>query len=187
MYFIFTENYCMKNPNKIDLLLYLLFSASAFTASAQVNIENNTISNAGEYYSGSWGSLQVTIAGEPVIETIGGGNSFFTQGFEQPQLKGVGIISLPTNAPTINLYPNPASGEVNIAFNLPNSGKLAFRLFDMSGREIGGYAKETQSGQQTEVMNLDNVSQGLYMLNIIFDAADNTKSFSVVKRIEIIK
>jgi hypothetical protein len=115
----------MKNPNKLHLLLYLLFSASTFTASAQVNIENNTISNAGEYYSGSWGSLQVTIAGEPVIETIGGGNTFFTQGFEQPQLKGVGIISLPTNAPTINLYPNPTSGEVNIAFNLPNAASVA--------------------------------------------------------------
>ncbi len=169
------------------LFLPILLLSGIFGASAQVNIENNTISNAGEYYSGSWGSLQVTIAGEPVIETIGGGNSFFTQGFEQPQLKGVGIISLPTNAPSINLYPNPASSEVNIAFNLPNAGKLAFRLFDMAGREIGGYAKQTQSGQQTEVMNLNNVSQGLYMLNIIFDAADNTKSFSVVKRIEVIK
>jgi hypothetical protein len=42
-------------------------------------------------------------------------------------------------------------------------------------------------GQQTEVLNLDAISQGLYMLNIVFDAADNTKSFSVVKRFEVIK
>ncbi|UPT68823.1 MAG: T9SS type A sorting domain-containing protein [Sphingobacteriales bacterium JAD_PAG50586_3] len=94
---------------------------------------------------------------------------------------------MPANAPSINLYPNPASNEVNIAFNLPNAGKLAFRLFDMAGRELNGYAKATQSGQQTEVINLDNVSQGLYMLNIIFDADDKTKSFSIVKRIEVIK
>ena len=164
-----------------------LFVLLAFSTNAQVNIDNQAVSNAGDYYSGAWGSLQVNIAGEPVIETLSGGNAVFTQGFEQPSLKGVGIISLPANAPSINLYPNPASNEVNIAFHLPNAGKLAFRLFDMAGREIGGYVKETQSGQQTEVMNLDNVSQGLYMLNIVFDALDNSKSFSVVKRIEVIK
>ena len=159
----------------------------AFSANAQVNIDNQAVSNAGDYYSGTWGSLQVNIAGEPVIETISGGNATFTQGFEQPKFKGVGIVSLPANAPSINLYPNPASNEVNIAFNLPNAGKLAFRLFDMAGRELNGYVKPTQAGQQTEVINLDNVSQGLYMLNIIFDGADKTKSFSVVKRIEVIK
>jgi hypothetical protein len=168
----------------IVIMVGLLF---AFNANAQVNIDNQAVSNAGDYYSGTWGSLQVNIAGEPVIETLSGGNAVFTQGFEQPSSKAVGIISLPTNAPSINLYPNPATSEVNIAFNLPYAGKLAFRLFDMAGRELGGYVKETQSGQQTEVMNLDNVSQGLYMLNIVFDAADNTKSFSVVKRIEVIK
>jgi hypothetical protein len=169
------------------IVLPLLLFTGIAGAKAQVNIENQAVSNAGDYYSGAWGSLQVNIAGEPVIETISGGNAVFTQGFEQPSLKGVGIISLPANAPSINLYPNPASNEVNIAFHLPNAGKLSFRLFDMAGRELGGYVKETQSGQQTEVMNLDNVSQGLYMLNIVFDALDNTKSFSVVKRIEVIK
>ncbi len=169
------------------LFTVCLFVLFAFSAKAQINIENQAVSAAGDYYIGSWGSLQVNIAGEPVIETLTDGNAVFTQGFEQPSLKGVGIVSLPANAPSINLYPNPASNEVNIAFNLPNAGKLAFRLFDMAGREIGGYAKETQSGQQTEVINLDNVSQGLYMLNIVFDAADKTKSFSVIKRIEVIK
>lgn len=170
-----------------SFLVIGLFVLSALNANAQINIDNQAVSNAGAYYTGSWGSLQVNIAGEPVIETLSGGSFVFTQGFEQPPLKGVGIISLPANAPSINLYPNPASNQVNIAFNLPNAGKLSFRLFDMAGRELNGFVKETQSGQQTEVMNLDNVSQGLYMLNILFDGADNTKSFSVVKRVEVIK
>ena len=60
------------------ILLPILFFVGIFGAQAQVNIENNTISNAGEYYSGSWGSLQVTIAGEPVIETIGAGTVSYT-------------------------------------------------------------------------------------------------------------
>jgi len=169
------------------LVLSLLLITGIAGAKAQVNIENQAVSNAGASYSTSWGTLQVNIAGEPVIETISGGNAVFTQGFEQPKLKTVGIISLPANAPSINLYPNPASDAVNIAFHLPNSGKLAFRLFDMAGQELGGYVKQTQSGQQTEVIDLSGVSQGLYMLNIVFDGSDNTKSFSVVKRIEVIK
>jgi hypothetical protein len=169
------------------IVLPLLLFTGIAGASAQVTLGTEAVSGAGEFYTGSWGSLQVNIAGEPVIETISGGNAIITQGFEQPAFKGVGIISLPANAPSINLYPNPASNEVNIAFNLPNAGKLAFRLFDMAGRELTGYVKQTQSGQQTEVINLDNLSQGLYMLNIVFDGTSNAKSFSVVKRIEIIK
>jgi hypothetical protein len=174
----------MKVLCSIILAIVLL---TAINSNAQVNIGNQAVSNAGDFYSGPWGSLQVNIAGEPVIETLSGGSFVFTQGFEQPPLKGVSIISLPANAPSINLYPNPASNQVNVAFTLPNAGKLSFRLFDMAGRELGGYVKETQSGQQTEVINLDNVSQGLYMLNIVFDALDNAKSFSVVKRVEVIK
>jgi hypothetical protein len=169
------------------IVLSLLLFTGIAGASAQVTLGTEAVSGAGEFYTGSWGSLQVNIAGEPVIETISGGTAIITQGFEQPVFKGVGIISLPVNAPEINLYPNPATNQVNITFNLPNAGKLSFRMFDMAGRELAGFAKQTQMGQQTEVLNLDAISQGLYMLNIVFDAADNTKSFSVVKRFEVIK
>lgn len=169
------------------VLLPLFFFAGIAGASAQVTLGTEAISSAGGYYSGSWGSLSVNIAGEPVIETISGGNAVFTQGFEQPKFKGTGIISLPANAPTIHLYPNPSSDVVNVGFNLTQRGKLSFRLFDMSGRELSGSAKTGQPGQQTEMLDLSGLSQGLYMLNIAFEADDNTKSFSVVKRIEVIK
>jgi Secretion system C-terminal sorting domain len=164
-----------------------LLLIAAMSANAQVTLGTQAVSSAGDYYTGSFGSLQVNIGGEPSIETISGNGSVFTQGFEQPSSKTVGIISLPANAPTVSLFPNPASGEVNVAFNLPNGGKLSFRIFDMAGRELIGTTKQTQSGQQTEVLNLDNLSQGLYMLNIVFEGNDNTKSFSVVKRFEVIK
>lgn len=169
------------------VLLPLFLFAGIAGASAQVTLGTEAISSAGAYYSGSWGSLSVNIAGEPVIETISGGNAVFTQGFEQPKFKGTGIISLPANAPTISLYPNPSSDVVNVGFNLTQGGKLSFRLFDMSGRELSGSAKNSQAGLQTEVLDLSGLSQGLYMLNIVFQANDNTKSFSVVKRIEVIK
>lgn len=169
-------------------LLFTILTAVCFTSlSAQVTLGTQAVSAAGDYYSGSWGSLSVNIAGEPVIETISGGNAVFTQGFEQPKFKGTGIISLPANAPTISLFPNPTSDAVNLAFNLTQGGKLAYRLFDMSGRELSGTAKNSQPGQQTEQLDLSNLSQGLYMLNIIFEANDNTKSFSVVKRIEVVR
>jgi hypothetical protein len=170
-----------------NIIITLLFVSSFIGSEAQVNVENQAISNAGESYITSWGSLSVNIAGEPVIETISGGNAVFTQGFEQPKLKTVGIVNLPANAPSISLYPNPASNEVNVACTLPNSGKLAFRLFDMAGRELTGYVKPIQSGQQTEVLDLSSLSQGLYMLNIVFEGNDITKSFSIVKRLEVIK
>ncbi|UPT67567.1 MAG: T9SS type A sorting domain-containing protein [Sphingobacteriales bacterium JAD_PAG50586_3] len=169
------------------IFLLLLSVAGFLVADAQVNIDHQAISNAGEFYSGSWGSLSVNIAGEPVLETISGGNVLITQGFEQPEFKTVGIISLPANAPQINLFPNPATNKVNIAFDLTNAGKLSFRMFDMAGRELAGFTKGSQLGQQTETINLDGISQGLYMLNIVFEAADPTKSFSVVKRFEVIK
>lgn len=178
--------YYFYGMKKITLSILLLAGISS--AQAQVSLVTQAVSSAGAYYTGSTGSVQVNIGGEPVIATLSGSNIFITQGFEQPFVKGVGIINLPANAPEISLYPNPGSDVVNVGLTLPQAGKLSFRMFDMAGRELNaGAAKTTQSGQQTEVINLSGLSQGLYMLNIVFEANDKTKSFSVVKRIEVVK
>lgn len=161
--------------------------ATAISAIGQTDISQQAVSAAGAYYTGSFGSLQVNIAGEPVIETISNATNTFTQGFEQPKFKGTGIISTPANAPAISLYPNPSNGSVNVAFSLTNNGKLTYRMFDMAGRELNATTYNTQQGQQTEQLDLTNVGQGIYMLNIVFEATDVTKSFSVVKRFEIVR
>ncbi len=169
------------------ILPVVLFLGGMLTATAQTNIEQNAVSAAGDYYTGSFGSLQVNIGGEPVIETITDGTTTFTQGFEQPKFKGTGIISLPANAPEIKLFPNPSSDMVNLMYTLTQGGKITYQLFDMAGRALGGTSHATQQGQQTEQLDVSSLSQGVYMLNIVFEANDATKSFSVVKRIEIVK
>ena len=172
---------------KKTILPVLMLLSGVFTVKAQTNVDQNAISAAGDYYTGTFGSLQVNIGGEPVIETITDGTTTFTQGFEQPKFKGTGIISLPANAPEIKLFPNPATDAVNLTYTLTQGGKITYQLFDMAGRALGGTSHATQQGQQTEQLDVSSLSQGIYMLNIVFEATDATKSFSVVKRIEIVR
>lgn len=171
---------------KVFLPIITIF-AGLLSATAQTTVAPQAISAAGDYYTGAWGSLSVNIGGEPVIETLSDATHYFTQGFEQPKFKGTGIISTPANAPEIKLFPNPTNDIVNLSYTLSNSGKIAYRLFDMAGRELSGTSHATQQGQQTEQLDLSSLSQGLYMLNIVFEATETTKSFSVVKRIEVVR
>jgi len=61
----------------------------------------------------------------------------------------------------ISVYPNPSKGILNV--NLPaNSGNTTLYLNDIQGRRI--LTKETSNSN--EVLNIDNFSDGVYILTI---------------------
>ncbi|TPD72035.1 S8 family serine peptidase [Flavobacterium microcysteis] len=70
----------------------------------------------------------------------------------------------------ISVYPNPSKGILNVS--LPaNTGKTTLHLNDIQGRRI--LTKETSN--TNEVLNIDNFSDGVYILTIENGALKTTK------------
>lgn len=62
----------------------------------------------------------------------------------------------------VAVYPNPTHGIINIQFSEIHPGETALDLYDIQGRKI--ISKNTQS--LNEVLNIENLSEGVYMLSI---------------------
>lgn len=71
------------------------------------------------------------------------------------------------------VYPNPVSDELHVDFI--NDAQSTIRLFDLQGRLV----LETQSSVMNNIINLDNVENGLYILEVRFENSHRTFKIEV--------
>lgn len=71
----------------------------------------------------------------------------------------------------VAVYPNPTKGILNIDLADKNSDKAILSLYDIQGRQI--LSKETNNSQET--LNIENLSNGIYMLSIENGSLKTTK------------
>lgn len=62
----------------------------------------------------------------------------------------------------VSVYPNPTKGIINIKFLESYTGQTTLNLYDIQGRKI--VSKSTQSLDET--LNIENLSEGVYMLSL---------------------
>ena len=75
-------------------------------------------------------------------------------------------ISREPNFGDFKMYPNPAHAEVNLEVELDQSATVGIRIFDAVGRLV--YQEEGfQSGNLTHKINIDDLSSGLYTVQVI--------------------
>jgi len=82
----------------------------------------------------------------------------------------------------LDIYPNPVSSSLTIAFDLAQSEKVAIRIFDMTGRLVTVVADELfEEGDNEIVWHASDTNSGIYFLRI--EAGNNllTEKISVVK------
>lgn len=90
----------------------------------------------------------------------------------------VGIEEL-TNVRELNVYPNPASTELNISLNLISNEKINLNLTDMSGRVVRTVQMNASAGSNQHSFNLSDVAAGIYNLNIQSGGRTATKKVVV--------
>ncbi|MEY4603038.1 MAG: hypothetical protein RIT43_330, partial [Bacteroidota bacterium] len=105
----------------------LLFSMLLFERSHSQEV----IASSGNFDSMASGSLSWTL-GEIATETVTDGNSFLTQGFQQPFEGGVGIIEQSGN-PYIHFFPNPFYSSITI-LNQGFEGNCQLKFIENSGK-----------------------------------------------------
>ena len=81
-------------------------------------------------------------------------------------IQKVGINEIIKNA-TVNIYPNPASSNATVSFELEKPCYLELNLYDLTGKQIkevfSGFAAE---GLFTQTVKLSQLSAGVYYLKI---------------------
>ena len=94
-------------------------------------------------------------------------------------------ISLKDAKPTatsevIAVYPNPATTQTTISYSLDNSSDVVFRMFDLSGRMVSQFNAARQSkGIHTQVIDVQSLQRGVYMVQIITDNGSKTAKLIV--------
>ena len=72
-------------------------------------------------------------------------------------------------------FPNPFSGQTQIAFNLPSSGKAVFRITNLVGATIQQTNISGNSGVNYINVNAEDFAAGVYMYSVTFEGRTITK------------
>lgn len=161
--------------------LALLFGAGT-SASAQsigpsilnANGGGGTIS--GDRYDYSIGEMSM-------VATFSSPSIIVTQGVLQPASIGrdtteVHAVSLYQD---IRVFPNPSSSVVNIEYRALGEGTMEYRLTDMLGKTILNRSEAVKQGVNRTQIDISNLANASYMLEIIADNQNKSASYKIQK------
>ncbi len=78
----------------------------------------------------------------------------------------VGISNVAMLENSLQLFPNPASDQLNVQFDVANSTKVRIALIDLLGREVAVMANAEFQGQQQISCNTNGLSKGMYIVRL---------------------
>lgn len=77
--------------------------------------------------------------------------------------------------------PNPASNQAIISFNVPQAGKVIFRVTDLLGQEMYTEVISSLSGKQSITLNTVNFAPGIYYYWVDYKGKRLTKKMTIVR------
>ena len=77
------------------------------------------------------------------------------------------------------LYPNPTDGEINVEFNLSNGGSTELTILDITGKQLKSYNVEANAGKNLAFIDVNELSAGVYFLNIHVDGVSQQLRFVI--------
>jgi hypothetical protein len=105
--------------------------------------------------------------------TFASGGEFASVDTRAFKTGALGMDELATIA--MNVYPNPASSEVNVSFEATNND-YAVALMDLQGRVISAKNMSNLNGTQVVSFSTENVAKGSYIVTITVDGLTTTKN-----------
>ncbi|MEO8666126.1 MAG: T9SS type A sorting domain-containing protein, partial [Ignavibacteria bacterium] len=166
---------CTMSAGGTPLYKYQNHSA-ADTLAAIGNVQSNyvvaTIFQDPRYFTGGFGSVLAATIGWVVSN---GG-----------LITGVGnnnvVNNLPDNFKLSQNYPNPFNPTTKISFNIPKSGLVTLKIYDMVGKEVATLVNEVKNIGNYEVeFNGSNLSSGTYFYRMESTNFVDTKKMILIK------
>jgi hypothetical protein len=135
----------------------------AFTPASAADWRNETVSLA-------------TVAGqsEVFIKFVGTsnyGNNMYIDNIDVSSASSIDEIEIAG----LNVYPNPASTEVNVSFEATNAN-YTIKLVDLQGRVIANQNLSNLNGTQVVSFSTSTVAKGSYVVSITSNGMTSTKS-----------
>lgn len=79
---------------------------------------------------------------------------------------------------TLEVFPNPSRGQLNIELNLTNYSDVQFELTDISGKVIWRMAQPNQQ-KVREALDLSGYAPGVYFLHTLVDEDTDTRKIVI--------
>jgi hypothetical protein len=95
----------------------------------------------------------------------------------------LGIDEVNNSITSFNVYPNPASSSINLDFNLTESKKAGYKIYNTLGEEmITTDTKEAFAGLNNYKIDTGNLPEGIYFVKLILENGNiQTRRFSVLR------
>lgn len=77
----------------------------------------------------------------------------------------------------ISIYPNPAQSEINVELTYSNSENTTVNITDITGKVIKTMIVGTVNGTQTISISLDDLTNGIYFVEVITTDSKEVKKF----------
>jgi hypothetical protein len=107
-----------------------------------------------------------------------------TQGVLQPAEVTEGVANTSKLQGQLQVFPNPASSEVNLRYSSAVQGTLAYKLVDVTGKAIKAQTIAISPGVISEQVNVSELPCATYMLEVIINpenAASEKASYKIQK------
>lgn len=164
---------------KISLCLLLCMFGSQILI-AQF-LERQLLSSSGSLFENEQIIVSST-QGEVVINSGESNMLILTQGFQQPNIEDLtGTILLKKKAIEIAIFPNPTFDQVSLKFFTDEFFLLEYRLFDISGKQVGQNVFFNLKNQNTQIIDLSEYANGQYYLVLLDEEKQVIKSLGIQK------
>jgi hypothetical protein len=87
-----------------------------------------------------------------------------------------------SHSPAINVYPNPASDQVNVSFHMTGNSNVNLTVFDIQGRIVGTYNYGVQpAGDRVYNIPTESLKTGAYFVRVNAGTIVQTSKFLISK------
>jgi hypothetical protein len=166
------------------LLTAILISFSV-GAGAQ-SLSPTVVASGGGFFSNTAGMLSFTVGELAAVTTLSSANNFLTQGFQQPADNPVYVPSVDPADFSMNVFPNPSTGNFTIAIQTPKSYTMTYNVYDMLGKLVMSSSSKTFSGSYTLPLNLTQQIVGIYLLECVFTDTRSGSEFTNYSKLNVI-
>lgn len=171
-----------------QLILFFLFFPLGLSLFSQ-SIERFVVASAGDYFTNTQAnvSLEFTVGEMTMVESFYANNHWLTQGFHQPENKETSIEE--TNIfEEFVIFPNPASDQARVRYQLMKPGTLSLRLINMAGVVLLEMEEFPYwGGEDMQEIQLDRLAQGMYFVEATYHSLDGSVEISEMKKLSVVK